>query len=73
MTGRDKNKITFCALKNEEASVMLARDKIGRNDQRSWNCCQDVMSLYYETAKVSHDYLFVTLGSVSVLHTIFVE
>lgn len=48
MTCRGKNKITFCAFKNEEASVMLVRGKIGRSDQRTWNCCQDVMSPYYE-------------------------
>lgn len=48
MTDRDKNKITFCAFENEETSVTLVRGKIGSNDQRTWNCTQDVMSLYYE-------------------------
>lgn len=45
MTGRDKNKILFCGFGTEETSVTLERGKIGRNDQGSWNCCQDVTSL----------------------------
>lgn len=33
MTGRDANKILFCAFGSEETSVTVERGKIGRNDR----------------------------------------